>query len=162
MSFEIITEIHFLFATILLGVAMTFLYDCLFVIRNVIRHKQWIVSLEDLFYCFCCFIFSFALLYRENNGMIRWFSIMGVALGMILYKMTLSYIYIRYMTRILSYIGELLTKILFFISRPTRKISRVFTKSGRTLFVVMKNKLKIIRKYLTRRAKVIKILISNK
>lgn len=162
MSFEIVSEINFLLATIFLGMVMTFLYDCLRIIRRVIRHNQWITSIEDFLYCCSCFILSFMLLYRENNGMIRWFSVVGVAIGMMIYKVTLSPLYTHYATRLLRIISGLLEKIIVYVNRPVKKCYIAFSRKGRTYCYFMKKKAKIMKTNALRRVKVIKLLVSHK
>ena len=96
MSPFILEEGWFLLYSVLLGIGITFVYDCLRICRRVVAHGVFWVSLEDMVYWIfvsCC---VFYLLYCENNGVLRWFAVMGTALGMFLFKKTLSPFWVRY------------------------------------------------------------------
>ncbi|MFI3200919.1 MAG: spore cortex biosynthesis protein YabQ [Eubacteriales bacterium] len=156
MSFEIIKEIHFLLVTVLLGVVMTFLYDGVRIIRGIVKHNQCFVSVEDLLYCSSCFVLFFMVLYKENNGMIRWFSVAGVAMGMILYKCTISSLYVYYTTKLLCCVGRLIKQGAAYINRPAKKayggicekmgvILSVLKKNAKVMYICFKNRLKIMK-----------------
>ena len=82
MSPFIAREGAFWLDCVLLGIAMALVYDCLRVFRRVVPHAGFWISLEDLLYwAFVSFRF-FGLLYSENNGSLRWFSVAGAFLGM--------------------------------------------------------------------------------
>ena len=83
MSPFIAEEGAFWLSSVLLGIAIAFVYDCLRVFRRVVVHGTVMISLEDLFYwVFVSFRF-FYLLYAENDGTVRWFAIAGAFLGML-------------------------------------------------------------------------------
>ena len=68
MSPFILEEGWFLLYSVLLGIGITFVYDCLRICRRVVAHGVFWVSLEDMVYWIfvsCC---VFYLLYCENNG----------------------------------------------------------------------------------------------
>ena len=88
MSPFIAREGAFWLDCVLLGIAMALVYDCLRVFRRVVPHAGFWISLEDLLYwAFVSFRF-FGLLYSENNGSLRWFSVAGAFLGMALFEKT--------------------------------------------------------------------------
>ena len=104
MSPDIVKETQFLLYSVLLGAFFTFLYDWLRIIRRLFSHKNFMVSLEDfLFWCVCS-IFTFQMLYKENNGILRWFAVVGAAIGMILFKLLFSRIFVKGMVFLLGYV----------------------------------------------------------
>lgn len=128
MSAEIMGELDFLLRSMLLGVMITFLYDVIRVFRRVVRHGVFFVSLEDLVYWVfvsCCI---FYLLYQENNGVLRWFVIMGAAAGMLLYKMTLSGPFVRFSAWGIGSTLGFLGKIFRFLTKPFRIMGRGMKK----------------------------------
>ena len=80
----------FLFHSFFLGMVITFFYDGFLIVRKLFKHTMFLISLEDLIFWIACALSVFYVLYEENNGMLRWFAVAGAALGMFLYKKTLS------------------------------------------------------------------------
>ena len=67
------------------------------------------------------------LLYRENDGMVRWFAFGGIILGMLLYYVTLSRLLIRINVFLFGKIGGILGKIFGRVFGPPVKIAKKFT-----------------------------------
>ena len=78
----------FMLHSFLLGVIITFIYDLFRIFRRIIPHGCSCVSLEDLVFWVLATAGIFYMLYYENNGMFRWFSVIGAGTGMFLYKKT--------------------------------------------------------------------------
>lgn len=70
----------FLFAG-LSGVTVMIVYDILVLFRKLIRHRDWVISLEDFLFWFFVSIYLFHQMYRTTYGSIRWFFILGSASG---------------------------------------------------------------------------------
>lgn len=93
--------------SVLLGVAVTFVYDGLRIWRRVFEHSMFWISAEDLLYwAFVAYSF-FYLLYMENNGAFRWFCVFGAAVGMLLYQKSVSPFWVKYMSRFLCALKKL-------------------------------------------------------
>ena len=98
----------------------------------------------------CSGIAVFAMLYREDDGYLRGFSIGGVALGMVLYSIILSPFVVK---------GAvfLLEKILYFLLRPVICVCKLFLypiKAGKKR---IKKFLRFIKKQLKKLWKKVKI-----
>ncbi len=138
MSQSIVVEMTFLFHCFLMGVAVTAFYDVFLILRRVIRHNMLIVSLEDLVFWIACAISVFFMLYEENNGILRWFAVLGAAVGMLLYKITVSDLIVSIMSTVIRKIGAFVFKILKiffkpigFLGRKIRGFFKVFSRKGR-------------------------------
>ena len=81
--------------SILIGGALFLLYDIFRIFRRVVPHGNFWIGVEDFFYWLCCTAVVFVMLYRENDGMVRGFSIGGIMIGMLLYYFLLSRFVIR-------------------------------------------------------------------
>lgn len=114
----------FLLHALLTGVFITFVYDGLIILRKVIPHKAFIESLEDLFFWIFCAVYVFLWLYRESNGTLRWFAVVGALAGMIIYKKTVSGLLIKGAVWLLSHIFCLLGKVFAFLWTPFRFLGR--------------------------------------
>lgn len=58
-------------------------YCVIRVLRRLIKHNLFFVSLEDIFYWLGVGIYLFIRVYQTNNGTIRWYFILGTILGAI-------------------------------------------------------------------------------
>lgn len=159
MSQDIINEVMFLLHSLLLGIFITFVYDWFLILRRLIKHTILLVSLEDLIFWIACAISIFYMLYEENNGVLRWFAVAGAALGMLIYKKTVSGFFIKTAVGILSRIISIFTKIFGFILRPLHWFSG---KIGRGCQTVNGRSVKLgkyLKKKLTEYAKLLKMIL---
>lgn len=131
LSESIYHEIRFLLHSFLLGMIITFVYDNIRVLRRVIRHNTFFVSIEDLIFWIGVAISVFLLQHRENEGVFRWFSVVGAFWGMVLYKGIFSDFYIKNMTILFRRVLKLLYTFFSYLFSPIylaeRKIGN-FTK----------------------------------
>lgn len=118
ISQDIAKEVVFLFHSFLLGVVITFFYDGFLILRKLFRHTALLISLEDLVFWIACAIGVFCVLYEENNGILRWFAVAGAALGMFIYKKTLSHLIIDIMCRVLSFVLHAFQKLFGILLKP--------------------------------------------
>lgn len=85
----------FLCYSVGMGIFITFVYDLLRIIRRVVRHNNFFVSLEDFLFWIFCAIAVFALMYRVGNGSLRWFAVIGALAGMGVYLKVVSPRFVR-------------------------------------------------------------------
>ncbi len=117
----------FLLHALYMGAFITFVYDLLRIFRRVVPHRGFFVSAEDLFF----WIYSggevFLLMYRESDGTLRWFAVMGALTGMLLYRKLISPYFVKYVSKALKKILVLGGKLLAWLLKPVRF---VFRKAG--------------------------------
>lgn len=135
MSISVIKEMEFLIQSIICGICITFVYDWLKIFRNLWKHSNVIVSIEDAIYWIGCSVFVFSVLHQENNGILRWFVVIGAAIGMLIYKTTIS----RYFVKTITGIGHKGWQATSKLKRPASFIKKKLTE-GLKLFKMMINK----------------------
>lgn len=108
----------FLMHSMLMGIFITFVYDLLRIFRRVVPHARLLVSLEDLAFWVYCGAEVFLLMYRESNGTLRWFAVLGALAGMFFYKKMVSPLFVKYTSLLLGKALELLGRILKWLCRP--------------------------------------------
>lgn len=101
MSETIIREWYFLLYSILTGFCFAFVYDHIRLFRHLHKHKRWLVDVEDILFWTVCFFASFYLLYYGNNGVVRFFAVLGAAIGMFLYSKTIGRLYVKGLYRLI-------------------------------------------------------------
>lgn len=117
-------ETLFLWQSVVVGIGITFVYDWFRIVRRVIPHRQWVVSLEDLFFWLFCTFFVFWWMYRVTNGGMRWFAVAGALAGMYLYKRLISVLFVAYVSKLLRCILGILGKGVGLLLRPLCAIGK--------------------------------------
>lgn len=102
MSTFIHHELFLFVQTIAVGAVLLLCYDLLRAFRNVILHSQRMTGMEDLVYWLCCTVFVFVQIYRTNEGILRFFMILGLWLGAWLCYVTVSTFFVKCCTRIME------------------------------------------------------------
>lgn len=120
----------FLLHAVLLGVEITFLYDILRILRRVFVHSGIMVSLEDIAFWIYCAGEVFLLMFRESNGNLRWFAVLGALTGMYLYHRTFSPLLVKY-------VSGLLNSILSPIRRKTQAVKSWLKKQLTSLWKML-------------------------
>jgi spore cortex biosynthesis protein YabQ len=122
-------------STIGTGVAVGLAYDFFRVFRKTTPHKNAFVQLEDLFFWLTATILFFYFMLIKNYGEIRFFSILGVALGMLLYFHTVSIPIVKAAVLIVTFLKRVIAsalRIIFFpigvllniLRPPVKKLAR--------------------------------------
>ena len=162
LSQSIYQEIQCLGYSLCLGVIITFVYDNIRVVRRVLRHNNFFISLEDLLFWIAAAIAIFLLQHKENNGVFRWFSIIGAFVGMLLYRKILSNFYIKNMTVILKHLLKWLYVFFSYLFSPIyyleRKVLQFFKYTGR----MSRHALKMQKIRLTSYGKMIKMTLCKR
>lgn len=111
-------ENMFLLYALLMGIFITFVYDILRIIRRVVPHGSFMISIEDMAFWMYCAVKVFVLMYNESNGTLRWFAILGALVGMLAYKKLLSTPFVTYTSMGLGKLLEVVAKIGRVIFHP--------------------------------------------
>lgn len=155
MSQDIVNEVYFFGGSVLMGIVITFVYDFILILRRVARHNSFFVSLEDLLFWITCAFGVFYMLYRENNGVLRWFAVCGAGLGMFLYKSLVGRHFVHLLSFLINKEIHIVRKIIGFVLRPLRFILRraagffkCLGKKGKRIIRFLKKKLTIFLKML--------------
>ncbi len=114
----------FLYA-LFLGAVLGCLYDVFRITRIAFLVPAVLVLVEDLLFFLLSSIVLFGFMLERSYGQIRWFILLGVTLGWVLYYFTLGSLVMKCSARIIA----LVRKILTFLWRPFaflgRKLARV-------------------------------------
>lgn len=159
MSQDVYAQVSFFLYSVRMGILITFVYDGFVILRRLMKHNLMLISLEDMVFWIACAIGVFYMLYEENNGILRWFAVFGAAIGMLLYKKSVSTLYVNIMSTLIRRIFKLISKIIGVICRPIAflwgKICRIFKVFGRK----SRKSGKYIKNKLTRGLKLLKITL---
>ncbi len=134
-GFGIWDELEFFGMAVLRGVLLLAIYDLVRIFRRVVPHGNVVVAVEDVIYWVGTALLVFQLLYRENDGVVRGYALLAVAVGMLLYHQTIS-------RPLVTYISKVLQTVLGIVLRPFRAMWRKMVQVRRRTARHYKKKLK--------------------
>lgn len=104
-------EVDTLVRAMLWGMILAFEYDSIRILRRVVRHYHvWSMSIEDILFWINVGFTVFAVTFDVNDGIVRGFLIGGFIIGALIFKYSLSQLYVRYISRVIIFILKLLKK----------------------------------------------------
>lgn len=159
MSPLIIEESQFMLHSMLMGIVITFGYDVFRLLRRVVPHGVFWISMEDLIFWIICSIGIFYLFYEENNGTFRWFAVICAAVGMLCYKKMLSNLFVEGGAKVMQSVFSVIGRILSFLLAPFRKWNRWRRKKEKVLRKKAAARMRLVKKKLTVQLKMIKIIL---
>ena len=104
MSMTIRYELQLLAASLTVGICLMMVYDGLRLFRTLIPHGNFWTGIEDAVYWAGSSITTFLLLFGQNDGILRWYAIFGVLMGMLVYNLTVSRILLRHLKKVEKYL----------------------------------------------------------
>lgn len=117
MSEYIRYETILFFQSLGLGVFLILCYDLLGALRKVICHSVAVSAAEDLVYWIGTGIVVFVCIYRENQGILRSFLVLGILLGAFICHLTFSPLIFLVFTKILEvpvfFVKKAIKRLLF-------------------------------------------------
>lgn len=105
------------------GILLAFVYSVLQIFRALIPHARVARAAEDVLFGIGCGVYFFCRLYRNNDGIVRFYVIAAALCGIILWKMTAEPLFIGLLLRILEFPVKclrFLIKRLLFLQRSCR------------------------------------------
>ncbi|MDF2541913.1 MAG: hypothetical protein K0S47_1631 [Herbinix sp.] len=153
MNKAISVELHFFLVSILWGIILLLIYDSLRIFRRLIKQNAFFIAIQDFFYWVISSVLIFAMMYKQNNGIIRGFSIMGMLLGMLLYHYLLSDLIVGAIT---AFIKLLFRPIVFVVGKIKKGILFIGKKGKKVinnLFLRLKKLVKSIKMRLDKNKK---------
>lgn len=159
MSQYIVQEVTFFLHSVLIGLVITFAYDWILIFRRLISHGKVLMSVEDLLYWLACGVSVFYMLYKENNGVLRWFAVMGAALGMLFYKLIVKNRFVYIMSTIIHKIMCFLFSVIQIVLKPLKWLFYAIRRCVRFFKIKLKKVKEFIKKRLTVFIKTLRIVL---
>lgn len=150
VSETILKEADILLKAFATGVILMLVYDLLRIVRKLLPHGIFLISLEDFLFWTASAVVIFAMLFRENDGYLRAFSIGGVILGMAVYALTVS----RFVVKGAVF---LLEKLFYLLFRPIVCLLRLLRRPAGAVKRKIRKILRFSKKRLKKMWKAVKI-----
>ena len=112
ISKSILAELKTAWVALFSGALITVVYDVLRIFRRIISHGNLWIGIEDFFFWIWTTFWIFSVLYRENDGNLRMYTLVSMGLGMILYHKTLSAPLVGVFGKVIKKLKKGLSKII--------------------------------------------------
>lgn len=119
-------EVRLFLISAAFGIALSMAYDVLRIFRRLVRHGVWWVALEDLLFFFSVSLLVFSMIFAENDGTIRFFSLGSLVLGTFLYYQSVSRYLVRFFVWLIGFPFR-------FLSAAARRCGRLLKKTVRLM-----------------------------
>lgn len=144
MELSYIKEALVFLITLLGGMVIGVVFDIYRVIKDATYKNVVFYTLSDLIVWIVLSILAFETVFIANSGSVRWFEIIALLVGYILYTVTIS----KYFLKLLRILIRLLKNIIMLIIKPLIILFNIIKKPFCFMFSwlkVQKNKLKFIK-----------------
>ena len=148
--FSVREELTLFGLSCLAGAAIGLCYDVLRALRLAVRHGIWLTALEDILFLAGYAVFLSAFAAAAARGELRFYYVLGNALGFTLYYFTLGSIIIRLFRKLFGAAAA----VFRFVTAPIRRLYVLLRKKARAKFVGSS-------KILTKINKMLKLLLPN-
>ena len=124
MSEAISLQCSFFLISVLWGAILLVIYDILRILRRIKKHKWFTIAAEDLLFWLLSAFLVFRLMYDQNDGVIRAFSVLGMGLGMVIYNRSISNYFVEGVSRFVLFIGRQIHRLVVFVSKPFLRVGK--------------------------------------
>jgi spore cortex biosynthesis protein YabQ len=115
------------FSTVCAGAAIGVIYDFFRIFRKTTPHKNAFVQIEDLIFWLAATLLMFYFMLHASFGEIRFFVIIGVSVGMLLYFATLSKLVIKIFVAVVNFMKQVVAAAFKIILLPVTLIIKLLT-----------------------------------
>ncbi len=109
MSEDILFELYVFCKALILGVLLAIVYDIVRITRRIIKRNTLVVAIEDILLSIIAAFITFNMIYQENYGNLRGYIFSGMLVGMGLYLVSISKIFVNIISK---FILRVLQKII--------------------------------------------------
>ena len=114
--------------SLIMGAGMGFTYDLIRCFRRLIFHNNFFISVEDIIFWIAWALIIISQIHHYNFGKFRIYVFIGVFLGVTIYALTISKVFIYFMTYILHNLRMFVKKTNKLLKNGARQVKiRVIT-----------------------------------
>lgn len=143
MSENIGIEARFFWNYVACGMMLTFVYDCIRIVRRVIPHSDLVVGVEDGLFWLAALYEFYSMLYRLNDGVPRYFAMAGACLGIKIYKKIVKEYFVDYISKLCKRILDVVLYAIKWLFSPLFWIKNKLTGLNKLVMITLCKRVKI-------------------
>lgn len=120
MNVVVSNQLYVFGYAILYGVMLGISYDIIRIFRRIVKHSRFAIGLEDFFFWLSAGLIIFAYIFEVNQGTMRGFIFIGLILGITIYMLTVSKLFIIQITKLIKLLIKLIKIIINIILTPIK------------------------------------------
>lgn len=128
MENTVLIELYLLGIFILSGIIIGVFFDFFRILRRSFKTSDIITYIEDILFWIITGLFLLFVLFKINDGQIRFYNIIGITIGVILYMIFVSKIFISISVKIVIIFKKVIIKILNILLYPIKMLLKLFRK----------------------------------
>lgn len=125
------------------GILIGLLFDFFRILRKSFKTKDFITYIEDIIFWILAGFLVLYSIFTFNNGEIRLFIFLGLALGISIYLLTISKYIMKISVEIIRWIKKIISQILKIFTYPFMFIIKIVKKVVIKLIQPLNNKITI-------------------
>lgn len=156
MNILVSDQLYIFIWAIIFGGLLGFFYDIIRVFRRILPHEKLAIGVEDIIFWFIAAIIIFGYIFNTNDGVMRGFIFIGLSLGVIIYMLLFSRIFVEFTAKTIRIVLKKIRTIFTWMFKPisillkplgifTQKTSKGLKKSEKWLIIKIRQLLKEIR-----------------
>lgn len=130
----------------LTGIMIGCLFDIFRVSRKLFKTPNFITYIEDLLFWILTGILILYTAWYFNDGELRFFMILGLTIGIIIYILTISNIFVKISFNILNKLKNIIIHLLKLISNIFKPFVSIFSKIFDNLIKILNKNVKKVEK----------------
>lgn len=131
----VLNQGYLFFIFILNGTLIGILFDFFRILRRSFKTSDIVTYIEDILFWILTGISILYFIFVFNNGEIRLFMFLGIAVGITLYMLIFSSFFIKINVTIILFFKKIIIKILKIILIPFKFIKKIFFKPISFVFI---------------------------
>lgn len=131
----IMNQVYLFFIFIANGIIIGILFDFFRILRKSFKTRDIVTYFEDLLFWILTGFSILYFIFVFNNGEIRLFMFLGIAVGITLYMLIFSSFFIKVNVTIITFFKKVIIKIFEFLLIPFKFIKKLFFKPISFIFI---------------------------
>ncbi len=112
----------------LVGVIISIIFDIFRILRKTFKTPDMITYIEDILFWIITGFIILSSIFLFNNGELRLYIFIGMAIGILLYMLFISKYFIKINVFIINVIKNIINKILHILLKPIKFICSILRK----------------------------------
>lgn len=140
----IAVQVHLFLINVVYGILLGIWYEFFRTLRKNFAHKDKIVHLEDIIFCVTASLGIFILFQVYNQGIVRFYCLMGLECGILFYFFICSkwigriiYVFVNIFSKIMKKIGNI---VFFPVKLIMKNVGKMLKNMRRTIKIIRKHK----------------------
>ena len=138
MESVILSQLYSFLIYLISGIIIGIFFDIFRILRRSFHTPDIITYIEDILFWLFTGLFLILVLFKCSDGQLRFYNIIGLLTGVVIYILTVSKYFIKINVIIITFIKNIVYKIISFILYPIKFVLKIIRKIFKpfTFFVI--------------------------